>query len=243
MVAAGLPPPLVALGSGRHPDDDGVDWRSSGARRWRSVGGLCDDGRRQALPLPPCFFLFGTDRTLVPSCDHGDGGVAAEGGSVAVVAGSIVGAVGALRGSARAARGGCQPRRPWGLGCPLYPPPLRQRRRPWCGGGSRRVCCRLWWRGWWAAGCGWRPRPLPPTPCSSSAVALASVVAGDSACGRRRAAASSTTGLPVAAGERMVGDGTVGGGTLLQLSCTCLVEAAQLMADVGWLSALWRWRR
>jgi hypothetical protein len=41
----------------------------------------------------------------------------------------------------------------------------------------------------------------------------------------------------------MVGDGTVGDGTLLQLPCTCLVEAAQLMADVGWWSALWRRRR
>jgi hypothetical protein len=144
MVAAGLPPPLTALGSGRHPDDDGVDWRSSGARRWRSVGGLCDDGSRQAPPLPPCFFLFRADRTLVPSGDHGSGGggsvgsVAAKGGFVAVVAGFVAGAVGALQGDARAAGGGSQPRRPWGLDCPLFPP-LRQRRRPWRGGGSRRV--------------------------------------------------------------------------------------------------------
>jgi hypothetical protein len=58
-----------------------------------------------------------------------------------------------------------------------------------------------------------------------------------------RAAASSATDLPAAAGAHMVGDGMLGGGTLLQLSCTCLVEVAQLMADVGWLSALWRRRR
>jgi hypothetical protein len=66
---------------------------------------------------------------------------------------------------------------------------------------------------------------------------------GGSACGQRRAAASSAMDLPAAAGARMVGDGTVGGGTLLQLPCTCLVEAAQLMTDVGWLSALWRRRQ
>jgi hypothetical protein len=104
----GAPPPLTALGSRRHPDDDRVDWRSSGARRWRSVGGLCDEGSQRAPPLPPFFFLFEADRALVPSGDHGGGGggsvgsVAAEGGSVAVVAGSVAGAVGAWT-----AGGGC----------------------------------------------------------------------------------------------------------------------------------------
>jgi hypothetical protein len=47
---------------------------------------------------------------------------------------------------ARTTGGGCQPRGPWGLGCPLFPPPLRQQQRPWRGGGSRRVCYRLWRR-------------------------------------------------------------------------------------------------
>jgi hypothetical protein len=96
---------------------------------------------------------------------------------------------------------------------------------------------------------GWQPgrpgglgrSPLPP--CSASAVALASVVVGGRECGRRWVAASSATDLAAAVGACMVGDGTVGGGTLLQLSCTCMVEAVQLMADVGWLSDLWRRRR
>jgi hypothetical protein len=183
-----------------------------------SIGGRAEPGGGAPLgdwgwrktgrtPPPPRFFLFGADRTLVPSGDHGGGGsvgsVAAEGGSVAVVARSVAGAMGALRGDARAAGGGCQPRRPWGLSCPLFPP-LRQRRRPWRGGGSKRVCCHLWWRGGWAAGCGWQPgRPgglgrSPPTPCSSSTVALASVAAGDKLrqrriCQRQRERAWSAT--------------------------------------------------
>jgi hypothetical protein len=153
MVAAGLPP-LAALGSGRHPNDDGVNWRSSGARRWRSVGGPCNDGSRRAPPLPPCFFSSGRTEPMF---------LAVTMAAVVVVAldpwlprvdlsPSWSDPSPGLWACCEAARGRLR------VGASLgghgasaapssLPPPLRQRRRPWHGGRSRRVCCRLWRRG------------------------------------------------------------------------------------------------
>jgi hypothetical protein len=57
MVAAGLPPPLVALGSGRHPDDDGVERSPVVALRWGTVR------RWQPASTPSPSMLFSSGRT------------------------------------------------------------------------------------------------------------------------------------------------------------------------------------